>query len=254
MTARTRGGARPARSALQAVASLTGELLLTAGALVLLFVVWQLHWTDLASGRAQQRTVAELQADWASAPAAPATPAPAVPEAPAPAPTRSVDTTPPQGRAFAILYVPRFGDDYAVPVLEGTGSTVLQQGIGHYRGTAGAGEVGNFALAGHRVTYGKPFHLIAELRPGDPVVVATATDWFTYRVTDSEVVSPSAVRVIAPVPDRPGEEPTEAVLTLTACHPMHSARQRYVVHAELESSRPRADGPPEALSGAAVQG
>ncbi len=60
-------------------------------------------------------------------------------------------------------------------------------------------------------------------------------------------MSPKQVSVIAPVPDQPGATPTQAWLTMTACHPMHSARQRYVVHALLESVRNRADGPPSSL-------
>ncbi|WP_459644424.1 class E sortase [Kineococcus sp. NUM-3379] len=237
------GPAAPRRPAWQVAASLVGEVLLTAGVLVLLFVGWQVWWTDLTSGRVQRATVTDLERTWQAAATAPAPGA----STPAPAPARTVDTTPPQGEAFAILYVPRFGERYAVPVVEGTGAEALKGGVGHYDDTAGPGEVGNFALAGHRVTYGRPFHLIADLREGDPVVVATATDWFTYRVTRWQVVSPSAVRVIAPVPDRPGEAPTRRLLTLTACHPMNSARERYVVHAELESARPRAQGPPEVL-------
>ncbi|WP_205706748.1 class E sortase [Kineococcus vitellinus] len=230
--------------------SALGELLLTAGVLTLLFVVWQLHWTDLTSGRAQAATVSSLTERWdAGAPAAPAA---------APAPTASaaapavpdVDQSPPTGDAFAVVYVPRFGPDYAVPVVEGTGTEELKEGIGHYAGTALPGQVGNLALAGHRVTYGKPFHLIADLRPGDAVVVATATRWFTYRVASSQVVSPRQVSVIAPVPDRPGEDPTQAWLTMTACHPMHSARERYVVHALLESAQDRSAGPPASLAAA----
>ena len=230
--------------------SALGELLLTAGVLTLLFVVWQLHWTDLTSGRAQAATVSSLTEQWdAAAPAAPADPAPTASATGTAAPVvPDVDQTPPAGDAFAVLYVPRFGSGYAVPVVEGTGTEELKEGIGHYEGTAVPGQVGNLALAGHRVTYGKPFHLIADLRPGDAVVVATATQWFTYRVASSQVVSPKQVSVIAPVPDQPGASPTQAWLTMTACHPMHSARERYVVHALLESAQDRSAGPPASLA------
>ncbi|WP_432484837.1 class E sortase [Kineococcus esterisolvens] len=224
-----------------------GELLVTAGVLTLLFLVWQLHWTDLTSARAQAATVADLQQEWAAAPAAPAAPAPAA-SAPAQPAVPDVDRTPPAGDAFAVVYVPRFGADYAVPVVEGTGTEELKGGIGHYAGTAMPGEAGNLALAGHRVTYGKPFHLIADLQPGDAVVVATADRWYTYRVRSHRVVTPKQVEVIAPVPGRPGAEPTEAWLTMTACHPVHSARERYVVHALLESVQDRTAGPPASLA------
>ncbi|WP_432503388.1 class E sortase [Kineococcus arenarius] len=223
-----------------------GELLVTAGVLTLLFVVWQLHWTDLTSERAQAAAVDALQERWdatpaptASAAAPSASAAPAVPD---------VDQSPPTGDAFAIVYVPRFGSDYAVPVVEGIGAEELEDGIGHYPGTAVPGAVGNFAIAGHRVTYGKPFNRVAELQEGDAVVVATAERWYTYRVRRHRIVSPTAVEITAPVPDRPGEQPTEAWLTMTACHPMYSARQRYIVYAQLESSQDRAAGPPASLA------
>ncbi|MEZ0493355.1 class E sortase [Kineococcus sp. TBRC 1896] len=226
--------------------SVLGELLVTAGVLTLLFVVWQLHWTDLTSGRAQAATVSSLEQRWERA--APA-PAPAAPTPAAPAADPPVDpvAVPPVGQPFAILHVPRFATDYSVPVVEGTGTEELKDGIGHYTRSVMPGQVGNFAIAGHRVTYGKPFHLIAELQDGDAVVVETATQWLTYRVASHEIVSPQQVSVIAPVPDQPGATPTEAWLTMTACHPMHSARQRYVVHALLESVHDRADGPPASL-------
>lgn len=223
---------------------MVGELLVTAGVLTLLFVVWQLYWTDVTSGRAQAATVSSLEQTWDTTPTPEPTASATVPATPVP----DVDQTPPTGDAFAIVYVPRFGSDYAVPVVEGTGTEELKEGIGHYAGTALPGEVGNLALAGHRVTYGKPLNLIADLQDGDAVVVATATRWFTYRVTAHEIVSPKQVSVIAPVPDQPGQEPTQAYLTFTACHPMHSARQRYVVHALLESEQDRSAGPPASLA------
>jgi len=223
------------------ITSVIGELLVTAGVLTLLFVVWQLYWTDLTSGRAQAATVSSLEQQWEAT----ATPAPTATQS---APTVDVDQTPPTGDAFAIVYVPRFGSDYAVPVVEGTGTAELKEGIGHYADSAMPGEVGNFAIAGHRVTYGKPFNLIADLQDGDAVVVATADQWFTYRVRSHEIVSPQQVSVIAPVPDEPGETPTQAWLTMTACHPMHSAKQRYIVHASLESVQDRSAGPPASLA------
>ncbi|WP_380171983.1 class E sortase [Kineococcus sp. DHX-1] len=221
--------------------SVLGELLVTAGVLTLLFVVWQLYWTDLTSGRAQAATVSSLEQRWERAAPTPASTTPA-----ADPPVDPV-AVPAVGQPFAILHVPRFAADYSVPVVEGTGTEELKDGIGHYTQAVMPGQVGNFAIAGHRVTYGKPFNQIAELQDGDAVVVETATQWLTYRVQSHEIVSPKQVSVIAPVPDQPGATPTQAWLTMTACHPMHSARQRYVVHALLESVRNRADGPPSSL-------
>jgi sortase A len=109
--------------------------------------------------------------------------------------------------------------------------------------------VGNFAVAGHRVTYGRPFNRVEELAPGDPVVVETREGWFVYRVRDTLIVTPDRVDVIEPVPQRPGAEPTERLLTLTTCHPMFSARERYIVHAVFDTWQPRAAGEPVALAG-----
>jgi sortase A len=203
-----------------------GELCITLGVVLLLFVAWQLWWTDVAAGRTQDRTVQRVERGWAQPQAAGA----------AGTSVRDVATGAPVG----LLRVPRFGRDYVRPVLQGVGLDVLDDGVGHYPASAGPGEVGNFAVAGHRVTYGKPFNKIAELRPGDDVVVETRDTSYVYAVLRSTVVAPEQVDVVAPVPQQVGQRPTRRLLTMTACHPKYSARQRYVVFAELRRSQPRA--------------
>lgn len=157
---------------------------------------------------------------------------------------------PAEATTFATLRVPRWDPDAALPVSQGTSrSRVLDRlGVGHYAGTAMPGEVGNVALAGHRVTYGRPFHRIEELALGDALVVQTADAWYVYRVTGTAVVGPADVEVVAPVPGDPDAAPTRALMTLTTCHPTYSARERYVVHAELDSWLPVADGVPVELT------
>src|SRR5699024_9011454 len=123
-----------------------------------------------------------------------------------------------------------------------------RQGRGHYPETALPGEVGNVAIAGHRNTYGRVFEDIARLEAGDPIVVETADAFYVYETTESLIVQPEDVEVIAPTPGRPGVEPTERMLTLTACHPMYSARERIIVHAEFSYWTKRSDGIPEALA------
>ena len=217
-----------------------GQLLLTAGYVLLLFVVYELWVTDLLSNARQDELTAELREEWA---------------APAAVPAELQG-----GEAFAMLHIPRLGADYARAVVEGTGTEDLEQGPGHYRGTAMPGEQGNFAVAGHRVGRGSPFLEIDELRTGDPVVVETADSWFVYRVLGpadvvpgQQVVSPSDVSVIAPTPNGPPDgAPTGAYLTLTTCHPEYSARERLIVHAVLEGgpvSRAAAPEGPPALRG-----
>jgi sortase A len=210
-------------SAIRRAVGVLGELLITAGLVVGLFLAWQLWWTDVAAGNAQSTAVARLAESFEDPTVGP----------PAGSATESA-SRPALGEATAIIRIPRFGKDWAKPVYEGTGREVLDRGVGHYVTTAQPGEVGNYALAGHRVTYGRPFNRIAELRPGDQIDVQTAAGHFVYLVQDSQVVTPDRTEVIAPVPGRPGEKPSQAWLTLTSCHPQYSAAERYVVHALLQ--------------------
>jgi sortase A len=149
---------------------------------------------------------------------------------------------PAAGRAFAILRVPRFGASYRYAVVEGVGVADLRKGPGHYPGTAGPGEIGNMAIAGHRTTYGGPFERNDELARGDEILVDTAAATYVYRVTGRTVVRPSVTAVTAPVPGRPGRRPGKAMLTLTTCHPKFSAAYRLVVYAELAGRRARPAG------------
>ena len=212
-----------------------GELVITLGVLVLLFVAWQLWWTDVVSDREASRVVATLEDEFARAPGTGA-----------PLPGSGIPEGIGDDGAFAIVRIPRFGADYARPLIEGTDRPVLALGLGHYVGTAGPGQVGNFAVAGHRTTYGRPLHDVDLLRDGDRVVVETVDTVHVYEVTARDVVRPTDVEVIAPVPDEPGAAPTQALITLTSCHPKYSATERFVVHGRLVESVPRAQWDPSA--------
>lgn len=243
--------ARPRRrgSVLLAAIGVLGELLITLGVLLGLFVVWQLWWTDVVADREQADIVEDL--GWV---------APTTPPADEPVPTLEPDlrrydeapviAEPAVTTTFAVLRVPRWGADYLRPISQGTSKADVLDvlGIGHYEGTAMPGGIGNFAVAGHRVTYGKPFNRIEELAVDDPLVVQTQDTWYVYRVTYAEVVSPAQTEVLAPVPGQPGAQATEAMMTLTTCHPMYSARERYVVHAVLDYWMPVDAGIPEELT------
>ncbi|WP_456843997.1 class E sortase [Cellulomonas sp. P5_C6] len=229
-----------------------GEILITLGVLLFAFLVWQLWWTDVIGNRAQAEIVRELPFEPVP------TPTVGAPTGPVIAPPRHdeppVMAEPPHATTFATIQVPRWEGEPERPISQGTDrATVLDVlGIGHYEGTAMPGGVGNFAVAGHRTTYAKPFNRIAELQVGDPLVIRTTDNiWYVYRVTSTEIVAPTNVGVIAPVPNDPGAVPTERMITLTTCHPMFSARERYIVHGVLDYWAPVADGIPAELAGGA---
>ncbi|MFW5470285.1 class E sortase [Knoellia sp. CPCC 206435] len=222
---------RSLRGRAAGVVGVVGEVLVTLGALVLLFVVWQVWWTDVESDRAHAATVTSLEREFAQA---------SRDVGGAGDPGDADSTVRIEGDVFAVVRIPRFGADYARPLVEGTSAKELARGLGHYVGTAAPGQVGNVAIAGHRTTYGKPLADIDRLRAGDEVVVETAAGESTYAVTSHEIVRPWESDVIAPVPGDPGATPTKSMLTLTSCHPRFSAKQRWIVHAELVRTRTRA--------------
>ncbi|WP_394216490.1 class E sortase [Brachybacterium vulturis] len=223
------------------VIGILGELLLTCGALLLLFLIWQLWWTDAVADREQDGILAGLEQEWGQVDARTIAPRQ---EGPPPVPATPADT-----KVWGTMHVPAF-DRPEFPLAEGVSlEQVLNvKGVGHYPGTALPGELGNVAIAGHRNTYGRVFEDIARLEAGDPVVVETAETFFVYEVTETLIVQPGDVEVIAPTPGQPGVEPTEQMLTLTACHPMFSARERIIVHAEFAYWTKRSEGNPEALA------
>jgi sortase A len=231
-------------NAVRAGARGLGELLITLGIVLLLFVAWQLYWTDLTAGRAQASTNNSLSQQWATHPNS----------APGALINGKVKAVP-IGDAFALIRIPRFGKNYVKPIYQGTTLPILDKGVGHYDRTQMPGEIGNFAVAGHRVTYGKPFNEIATIRPGDAIVVETANTWYVYRAVRHVIVTPNHVEVVAPVPQHPGQAPTEAWMTMTACHPEFSARERYVEFSKLEQVLPKSKGQiPAALAGVRVKG
>ncbi len=137
---------------------------------------------------------------------------------------RSVD----EGDSLTRIRIPRLGVD--VVVVEGTTAGALRAGAGHYPTSPLPCEVGNVAIAGHRTTYGRPFHDLDQLRPGDRVSLETPIGECTYEVaTDPFIVSPSQTEVIDNTPDA-------AELTLTTCHPKGSARQRLILKATMVSA------------------
>ncbi|MBM7857584.1 class E sortase [Lentzea nigeriaca] len=149
-----------------------GEALITMGMVVLLFVVYEVYVTDLLSAEKQEEATAALDSEWSSNVVTP----------PPSDPNRKAKTTLIEGKAFAKMYIPIFGNDWKFSVVEGTTDKHLEIGPGHYKDTAQPGEPGNFAIAGHRVGKGAPFNDLDLLQSCNAVVVQTQTQWFVYRV------------------------------------------------------------------------
>jgi len=213
-----------------------GELLVTFSALLALFIVYQLYYTNMVGRQDMQHEVSSMHQQWTAAP--PARPAPPAPHgqsapvvAPPPAPVLH------NGDDVAILHIPRLGsglDAEGIPVLEGVGLDILNKATGHYPGTALPGQIGNFSVAGHRKTHGEPFRHLDEMRAGDLVYVETAQTWYTYRIdTDPVIIEPTDLGVVDPVPGKPGVRPTQRLITLTTCNPWWSSTQRMIVTGHL---------------------
>ncbi|GAA1466974.1 class E sortase [Microbacterium thalassium] len=249
------------------VIGVIGELLMTVGVILLLYVAWQLWLGDVIYGAQANAQGNELSETWAdgfaetdaATPTPITVPTPTAAPIPTPAPEDTEDVEPiilaePSGTEdFAVLHVPRFGSDYAVPMAGGVtrAGTLDRQRIGHYPGTQMPGEIGNFAVAGHRTTYGAPFNRIAELRVGDPLVIETAVGWYTYRFRTLEYVRPDATDVLLPVPQAPDTPAGTRYMTMTSCSPLYSAAERIIAYSVFESFTPRAGGPPASLAGGA---
>lgn len=221
-----------------------GELLITAGLVLLLFTAYQLVWTNFEAERAQGKVADQLREEWSKPPAkAPTGGGETVRKGPKPSDF---------GKGIAFLRIPRLGAKYSVPVVEGVGLDDLARGVGHYPDTVRAGKVGNFAVAGHRATHGEPFAYLDRMRPGDVVVAETRSRWYTYVVDRTRIVRPSDTWVIDPVPGERGAEPTERLITLTTCNPRWSSTERLIVFGHLEETRKKSEGPPQVLQAKAT--
>lgn len=244
--------AAPARGVgvLHKIVQIAGELLITAGVVLLLFVAWQLWWTNVESDAKQSETIRnfaqELGGPGAPTPAGPAEPAPSAPADYGPP---KVAEAPGHGQTIGIMYIPRFGPDYTRPIVQGTSTDVLDTlGLGHYSDTAMPGATGNFAVAGHRQTHGAVLDNIHTLVPGDKIYVQTRDGFYVYVFRNNQIVLPSATDVLLPVPTRPAAKPTEAYLTMTSCNPRFGSQERIIAYSLLEHWQPASAGPPAEIA------
>jgi sortase A len=201
-----------------------GELCITAGLVLLLFVAYELWGTGAYTEAQQHKLGDELNRTWNSA-------------------AGNVTTERVRlGHGLALIRIPRLGKKYNYVVIEGVDVADLRKGPGHYPGTAMPGQIGNFVVSGHRTTYLAPFNRLAELRAGDKIFIDTRADQYVYKVTGKKVVDPSDISVAAPVPEHPKANPTKRLITLTTCNPKYSAAQRLIIFGQLETTTPRVKG------------
>ncbi len=244
---------RRRRDGITMVIGVFGELLLTGGVCVLLFLGWELYLNNVIAGNQQAQQAFALNAAWsqqtdlgkevgfvqkAGQPQL-ATDIPVLGAKPA------------MYQTFASLIVPRFGQGWIRSITEGTDDKALSMGIGAYTSGSLPGALGNFTLASHRDIDGGAFHDIDQLETGDTIYVATQDGWYKYTFRSHEVVNASDVSVIAPVPDDPGVTPTERYITFTTCNPKWSSIERIIAYGVFDSFTPRQDGPPADIAWAA---
>ncbi|MFI6941531.1 class E sortase [Streptomyces sp. NPDC050418] len=210
-----------------------GEVFITIGVLMLLFVTYQLWWTNI---RAEQQASAEadkIQENWANGKGKPGAFEP--------------------GQGFALMHIPKL--DVVVPIAEGISKPkVLDRGmVGHYgeesiKTAMPEDKQGNFAVAGHRNTHGEPFRYINKLNPGDAIIVETQDTYFVYKMASIlPQTNPGNVAVLNPVPKGSGFTKPGRYITLTTCTPEFTSTYRMIVWGKLTEERPRDKGKPPAL-------
>jgi sortase A len=216
-----------------------GELFITFGVVMFLFVAYQLWWTNVRAHAYTAGTDSNLEKKWGSSSSASG---------------QDSGGPFPQGQTFAIIYIPKL--DVEAPIAEGTDkATILDKGeVGHYNGALETAfpwdSTGNFALAGHRNTHGEPFRYINKLAPGDQVIVETAHDYYTYKITSTlPQTDPSNVSVIQQIPPQSGFNKPGRYITLTTCTPEFTSTYRLIVWGVMTDIRPRSEGKPAALNG-----
>lgn len=199
--------------------SVFGELLITAGLVLGLFVVYSLWWTNVVADRAADKQGEKVRDTWAhdSGPGA-------------------LDTK----NGIGFLHVPAMKNG-EVLVEKGTSTDILNDGVaGYYTDPVKAtlptsGKDGNFTLAAHRDGHGAKFHNIDKLEKGDPIVFETKNDWYVYKVfAILPETSKYNVNVLTAVPEESGKKKAGHYITLTTCTPVYTSRYRYVVWGELE--------------------
>ena len=208
-----------------------GVTLVTCGLLLIGYVGWQLNGTTVIAHRQQDRVVGATERVWAAGASAGTT-------------DEDRDLA---DDVVALVRIPAFGDDYAVPAYAGTDDDTLERGFGIFDASPEPGGVGNFALSGHRITHGEPLRDMPDLKAGDTVVVETRDRIFTYVLDtggDSLTVDTGEDWVADPLPVDPdgrdvGLADSPRLLTLVTCSELFHTDGRLVAFGHLVTAEPR---------------
>lgn len=212
---------RRPRGRIAAAVGILGELLITAGVLLALFVVYSLWWTNVLADREAKKQGDRVRKQWAQ-------------QGQGQGPGK-LDTK--DGIGF--LHVPAMHNG-EVLVKKGTATETLNDGVAGYytkpvKSAMPWDKKGNFTLAAHRDGHGAKFHNIDKLSKGDPIVFETRDTWYIYKVyAELSETSKYNVRVLSPVPKESGKTKAGRYITLSTCTPVYTSLHRYIVWGELE--------------------
>jgi sortase A len=213
-----------------------GELMITMGVVLMLLVAYQLWWTNIEADHKADQIDNALHQAWDSG------------------------ATLPNG-ALGVMYIERLGKSWEKPIVQGVALDDLAQGVGHFNNSADPGQLGNFAVAGHRATHGQPFAYLNEMQPGDTIVVETKTDWYVYTVDAMpgtggkawKLVNPNDGQVILPVPEtqasaQSGYKLTKKEITLVTCNPRWGSSTRLIVYGHQTADYPKTGAMPPQMA------
>jgi sortase A len=198
-----------------------GEALITLGIVVLLYVIYQLWFTNITADAATERLKTEIEVSFET-------------ETVMSGAQESVGEVPVSlelNEGFALAYIPKLKQDvWGEPILSGIQQEQLASGIGHYPQTELPGQSGNFAIAGHRATNGEPFAKFEDLKNGDLVIIRTAAGWYTYKLFEDRKIEETEVWVLD---NKPIDTESNQLITLTTCDPRWNSYQRWAWWGEL---------------------
>jgi sortase A len=208
---------------------LISDALITFAIFAIMYAGYQTAWSNQVSQKNVAQAKAEVELKWIEAPTA----------------------APEIHQGFALAYIPRLANKvWELPITKGVDPEDLISGLGYYPENALPGEKGNFALAGHRSTYGEPLANVDQLKQDDEVIIQTAGNWYVYKLVLDEIVEPDEIWVLDPNPGGiVNKTGVEEMITLTTCHPRWGSTYRWIWWGVLTEVRPIDQVPESILAG-----